>query len=71
MNRLQVVVKFRKLREIIARKNMGQNSFARAAALTSGHVSQILNGKRMPSAYVRAKVMKALGVEFDEVFSIR
>jgi plasmid maintenance system antidote protein VapI len=57
---------------ILAKNNMSQNSFGRFAELQSGHVSQLISGKRNVSPETRVKILKALnGVQFEEIFSIR
>lgn len=58
------------LREYIARRNISQNSFAIKANVSSGYMAQLLIGKRKPSGPVRAKLMKASGMKFDQLFLI-
>ncbi len=51
---------------------MSQNGLGRGAELQSGHVSQLISGKRNVSPETRIKILKALnGVQFDEIFVIR
>jgi plasmid maintenance system antidote protein VapI len=72
MNKLKVIIKARALLTILARRNMSQNGLARGASLQSGHVSQLISGKRNVSPATRQRLLAALpGVEFDDVFSIR
>jgi transcriptional regulator with XRE-family HTH domain len=67
-----VKIKTKALLTILAKNNMSQNSFGRYADLQSGHVSQIISGKRNVSPETREKILKALKeVQFDEIFSIR
>ena len=55
--------------EHLSRRNMTQNELARAASISSGHVSLLMNGKRSPSPRVRRHLQAALGVaDFDELF---
>jgi DNA-binding LacI/PurR family transcriptional regulator len=51
---------------------MSQNGLGRGAGLQSGHVSQLISGKRNVSPATRQKILQTLnGVEFDEIFVIR
>ena len=70
--KIKVNIKPRALLTILARRNMSQNSLGRVADLQSGHVSQLISGKRNVSPETRTKLLKALdGVQFDEIFAIR
>ena len=53
----------------IARLNVSQNELARRLDLTSGFLSQLLNGKRFAGPDTRRKIMEALpGIPFDDIF---
>ncbi len=68
---LRVRLKKRAVWEMLLRKNMTQNDLARKAKLNTGHLSQIINGDRFPSAVVRRKLMEALSTaDFDAIFEI-
>ncbi len=55
--------------EHLSRRNMSQNELARAARISSGHISLLMNDKRSPSPGVRRRLQAALGVtDFDELF---
>lgn len=55
--------------ELLNRLNMSQNELARMAGISSGYLSQLMSGTRCPSAEVRRKLMKTLGVtDFDDLF---
>ncbi len=55
--------------ELLNRLNLSQNELARMAGISSGYLSQLMSGTRRPSAEVRRKLMKALGVaDFDDLF---
>ncbi len=55
--------------EHLSRLNMMQSELARAAGITSGYLSLLMNGKRCPSPSVRRRLQQALGVtNFDELF---
>ena len=70
MSQLKVRIKTKPFLQILARQNMSQNSFGRWAQLTSGHVSQLLTGRRNVSPRTRAKILSALpGVTFEEIFA--
>jgi transcriptional regulator with XRE-family HTH domain len=67
-----VRIKPRALLTILAKNNMSQNGLGRGAGLQSGHVSQLISGKRNVSPATRQKILQTLnGVEFDEIFVIR
>ncbi|MGO9585284.1 MAG: helix-turn-helix domain-containing protein [Limisphaerales bacterium] len=71
---MKVIVRIRPkaLLTILAKRNMSQNGLGRGAELQSGHVSQLISGKRNVSPETRIKILKALnGVQFDEIFVIR
>lgn len=72
MKRPKVKIKAKALLMILTRRNMSQNSLGRFINLQSGHVSQLISGKRHVSPDARSKILAALpGVEFDDIFSIR
>lgn len=59
----------RRVREEIARRNWSQNRFAARCGLTSGHLSQLLSGKRQPGPDVRQRLLDALvPMAFDDLF---
>ena len=69
---LRVKVTAQALWEIILRWNMTQNQLAKRAGITSGHLSQLINGDRLPSPAVRRKLLEALDpLEFDDIFEIQ
>ena len=70
MAQMKVRLKTKPFLQILARQNMSQNSFGRWAELTSGHVSQLLSGRRNVSPKTRKKILAALpGVAFEQIFS--
>jgi len=70
--KLVVKIKPKPLLTILAKENMSQNGLARVAGLQSGHVSQLISGKRNVSPNTRRKILQSLnGVQFDEIFAIR
>ena len=55
--------------ELLNRLNMTQNELARQASISSGYLSQLMTGTRRPSAELRRRLMKALGVtRFEDLF---
>ena len=57
---------------LLDQREMSQNEFARLCGLSSGYMSQLLGGKRSPSAPVRSRIQDVLGVtDFDELFIVR
>ena len=48
---------------------ISQNELARLCGLSSGYMSQLLSGKRSPSAHVRRRMQQVLDItEFDDLF---
>ncbi|MDE2932739.1 MAG: helix-turn-helix transcriptional regulator [Chloroflexota bacterium] len=55
--------------EHLSRRNMSQNDLARAAGISTGHMSLLVNGRRSPSPGVRRRLQEVLGVtDFHELF---
>ena len=55
--------------EQINRRNMTQNELARRAQISSGYLSQLISGRKSPSAGVRQRLQAALEVDrFDDLF---
>ena len=55
--------------EQLNRRNMTQNELARRAEISSGYQSQLINGRKIPSAGVRKRLQAALELErFDDLF---
>jgi transcriptional regulator with XRE-family HTH domain len=72
MQRMKVTVRRKPLLRILAERNMSQNGLGRITDLKSGHVSQIISGKRNVAPETRERILKALGdVAFDKIFSVR
>ena len=54
---------------LLNRLNMTQNELARLLDTSSSYLSQLMSGKRRPSAAFRKRMMNALGVTgFDDLF---
>ena len=60
---------------IIAKRKISQNGLAKYIGASNGYFSQMMNGKRNPSAKMREKILKVLRVlersGFDDIFEIR
>ena len=55
--------------ELLNRLNMTQNELARLVGTSSSYLSQLMSGRRCPSAAFRKRLMDALGVtDFDDLF---
>ena len=50
------------------RRNLTQNQLANLLGLTSGYLSQVINGVKSPSAALRQRMQDVLGAEFDDLF---
>ncbi len=54
---------------LLNRLNMTQNELARLLDTSSSYLSQLMSGKRRPSAAFRKRMMDVLGVtDFDNLF---
>jgi len=68
---MKIFLKNNKIKEMIARKNKSQNWLAHKLEISSGYLSQLMEGSRNPSPKVREKIMAALPeYQFDDLFSI-
>jgi len=55
----------------IARRNMSQNMLAVRVGSSSGYISQMMRGVRIPSPRMRQKLLEALvPLTFDDIFII-
>lgn len=52
----------------IAESGRSLRVFAAEAGISHTYLSQILNGKRQPSATIAYKIAKVLGKEFKDIF---
>lgn len=55
---------------MIAKKGKNISHFAKEIGVSNGYLSQILNGKRNPSAVVAYKIAKGINLEINDVFII-
>ena len=68
---MRVRLKFERLAEEMAKSRLTTNGWARRLGLSSGHLSQLANGRRLhPNAKTRKKLLDGLDLEFDDLFEI-
>ncbi len=68
---MKVRLKNEVLADRIARSNRSLNGWAQNLKIGSGHLSQLVNGKRpYPTPETREKLMKGLGLGFDDLFEV-
>lgn len=56
-----------KLKEILAEKNIGQQTLADAVGVTQTFISYVINGYKTPSIAVMKRIADFLGVTVDEL----
>ena len=56
--------------DMLHRLNMTKNDLADLTGHATGYLSQLLNGKRNPSAATRRRLQDALGAGFDDLFIV-
>ncbi|MCY3646820.1 MAG: helix-turn-helix transcriptional regulator [Chloroflexi bacterium] len=53
------------------RRHLAQREFAKLVDMNPGYLSQVLSGKRSPSARRRRRLQEELGIDdFDELFYV-
>lgn len=68
---MKVYLKSRELKKILIKKNKSQNWFAYRLEISSGYMSQLMDGSRSPSPRLREKIMNYLpDHQFDDLFLI-
>ena len=68
---MKVRLRHRRLAEEIARSRLSQNRWAQKLGLSKPHFSMLVNGRRAyPNAQTRGKLLKGLGLSFEELFNI-
>jgi transcriptional regulator with XRE-family HTH domain len=69
---MKVKLRSKKVRELLARKNLSQNWLAGRIGASSSYISQVMNGVRNPSPRMREAIMQVFkDSKFDELFSIK
>ncbi len=68
---MRVRLKHERLARTLASSRLSQNAWALRLGLESSHLSKLVNGRRLyPTAATRRKLLRGLGLEFDELFEI-
>ena len=69
---MRVKLKHRRLAEELAKKPLTLNRWAQLLGLSSGHLSDLVNGRRpSPAPKTRAKLLEGLGLPFEELFELQ
>lgn len=68
---MTVVIKSRYLKELMFLKGYNLSSLASEIDISVSYLSQIVNGKRSPSAMLATKISKVFGVSVDELFTFK
>lgn len=69
---MKVELKSRFIKLKLVRENLSQNQFASKAEVTSGYMSQLMDGSRHPSPKLRQRLMDVFPeCEFDDLFLIK
>ena len=68
---MRVKLKHRRLAEELARSPISLNRWAQRMGLRSGHLSELVNGKRLyPRPATRQKILAALDLGFEDLFEL-
>ena len=69
---MKVYLKTNVIQKKLFRKNKSQNWLAEQFGISSGYMSQLMDGSRNPSPVLRVRILKVFrGHEFDDLFVIR
>ncbi|MBL0846995.1 helix-turn-helix transcriptional regulator [Mammaliicoccus fleurettii] len=68
---MMVVIKDRYLKELMFLKGYNLSTLAAEVGISISYMSQIINGKRTPSAMLATKISKVFGVRVDELFTFK
>jgi len=69
---MKVYFKANVIQKKLFRKNKSQNWLAEQFGISSGYMSQLMDGSRNPSPALRIKILKVFrGHEFDDLFVIK
>lgn len=63
-------VKCKPLKILMLRLGITGIELSKQVGITQGYISQILSGKRSPSAPIAKHILSVLGCEFDDIFEI-
>jgi len=68
---MKTTLKNKELNMYLTKKNKSQNWLAYHLKISSGYMSQLMNGARHPSPKMRERIMKALPeLIFDDLFLV-
>ncbi|MEX6015010.1 helix-turn-helix transcriptional regulator [Mammaliicoccus sciuri] len=68
---MTVVIKSRYLKELMFLKGYNLSTLADEVSISISYMSQIINGKRTPSAMLATKLSKVFGVSVEELFTFK
>lgn len=69
---MRVFLKNKQIKECLIRKNKSQNWLAFRLEISSGYLSQLMEGSRNPSPKIRQRLMDILAEHaFDDLFIIK
>ncbi len=55
--------------QLLGRRNISQRGLAKSLGVSSGYLTQLLNGDRCPSATLRQKMLQVMNpLTFDDLF---
>ena len=69
-NRSRVRLNTTSLWTRLAQLDLSQNWLAHEIGVTSGYPSMLVSGKRRPPGLLRRRMLRALGVSFDQLFTM-
>lgn len=68
---MRIRLKEERLVDLLKRRGISQNHWARQLGLSRGHLSELVNGRRpYPHPETRRKLLDGLGVSFEELFEV-
>ncbi|MCJ0918569.1 helix-turn-helix domain-containing protein [Mammaliicoccus sciuri] len=68
---MTVVIKSRYLKELMFLKGHNLSTLSDEVGISISYMSQIINGKRTPSAMLASKISKVFGVSVEELFTFK
>lgn len=68
---MTVVIKSRYLKELMFLKGHNLSTLATEVGISISYMSQIINGKRTPSAMLASKISNVFGVSVEELFTFK
>lgn len=67
---MRIIPKVERINELLIRKGFTRRKLATVAKIGQATAMQVCNGNRHPSPPIAKKIVDALEVEFDEIFTI-